>query len=237
MMNDMKPKNGLEPSKRPAIKDKPGAIPVPKNENTSNKTIEIRLHLPHIKRVPLVGSLAKRLRETSRKQRLILIVALVLIVAAGLLTTQRLQQSGRMAAATTTPPNPLDQLQKGTPDYPTLLPEGKSANDLGGWTRISPPEREPVYAYVDTIASVPVSVSQQPLPPTFKSDPDKKVRDLAMAQNADKSLSAGSIKLYIGTSKNGPQSVIFNTDALLVLIKSSAAVPDDEWKKYVESLR
>lgn len=234
MMNDMKPKNSPPISNRPTAPDKTSGLS--KNKNPSNKTIEIRLHLPRFKRLPVIGAIAKRLRRTSRKQRLIMLIA-VLVVSAGIFfTAQRLRQSEQIATATT-PSNPLEQLQKGTPDYPTLLPEGKSAEDLGGWTRISPPERDPVYAYVDTIASVPVSVSQQPLPPTFKADPDAKVRDLALAQGADKTISAGSKKIYIGTSKNGPQSVIFNTDTLLVLIKSSALVPDEEWKKYVESLR
>lgn len=230
----MKPKYTPPSSKRPTIAGKSSAVS--KNKHPSSKTIEIRLHLPRFKRFPVLGAVAKRLRQTSRKQRLILLIAL-LVAGTGIhLTTQRLRQSDQTATATT-PSNPLEQLQKGTPDYPTLLPEGKSAEDFGGWTRISPPERDPVYAYVDTIGSVPVSVSQQPLPPTFKTDPDAKVRDLALAQGADKTISADSKKIYVGTSKNGPQSVIFNTDTLLVLIKSSAVVPDEEWKVYVESLR
>lgn len=233
-MNDMKPKNSPPNSNRPTAADESAGAA--KNKSPGNKTIEIRLHLPRFKRLPVIGAVARRLRRTSRKQRIIMFVAVLLVGAVIFFTSQRLQRSEQTATATT-PSNPLEQLQKGTPDYPTLLPEGKSAEDLGGWTRISPPERDPVYAYVDTIASVPVSVSQQPLPSTFKADPDAKVRDLALAQGADKTISAGTKKIYIGTSKNGPQSVIFNTDTLLVLIKSSSVVPDEEWKKYVESLR
>jgi hypothetical protein len=232
-MNDMKPSNSQQ-IKRPTVR-KTGNTS--KHTGPSNKTIEIRLHLPRLQHLRFIGTFVKRLRRTSRRQRLVLLIVLVITGTAVVIASQRLRQFNPAEATAITPSNPLDQLQKGTPDYPTLLPRGKSAEDLGGWTRISPPERDPVYAYVDTIASVPVSVSQQPLPATFKTDPGTKVRDLALAQNADKTLTAGSITLYIGTSKNGPQSVIFNTDALLVLIKSSALVPDEEWKKYVESLR
>jgi len=117
-----------------------------------------------------------------------------------------------------------------------VLPAGKSIEDFGGWTRVSPPKRDPVFAFVDRIGGIPINVSEQRLPTDFKDDPDDQLRDLALAFGASKSIDAAGTIVYIGTSAKGPQSVIFRKGDLLVLIKASAAVPDDEWKKYIKSL-
>lgn len=228
--------NDINPQRRIQKPDRLQSDAAQKKSAPDKKVIELRLHVPRLQAKKIFRNLLDRIRRLPKKQRLLLGL-LAILMTAGMLFGIWRQQSSSLPATTATPTNPLEQLQKGTPDYPTLLPSGKSADDLGGWTRISPPEREAVYAYVDTINSVPVSVSQQPLPSTFKNDPETKVRDLALAQNADKTVDVGSRKLYIGTSKNGPQSVIFHTDTLLILIKSSSTIPDDEWKSYVDSLQ
>lgn len=242
-MNDIKPSSNQAPDQ--ANRRAPGPIkrassggekPARPQSPSSRvvKTIELKLHVPHLKIPGRLRGLYGRVARMSRKRKLILIGVIILVA----LSTTAVLGSRQSETASTAPEsqNPLDQLQKGTPDYPTIIPAGKSIDDLGGWTRISPPEREPVYAYVDKIGSVPISVSQQPLPPSFKSDPASKVRDLALSQGADKPLQVGSNKVYVGTSKNGPQSVIYHTDTLLILIKSNAQVEDEEWKKYIQSL-
>jgi hypothetical protein len=123
-----------------------------------------------------------------------------------------------------------------TPDFATVLPEGKSAGDLGGWTRVSPPENDPVYAYVDTIAGVTISVSEQPLPASFQANTPERVAELASQYNATTELDASGTKVYIGASARGPQSVIFTKNNLLVLIKSQAKIEDAAWVSYVSSL-
>lgn len=128
-------------------------------------------------------------------------------------------------------------LEKGTPEYRTVLPAGKSILQLGGWTRVSPPDTDAVYAYVDTLAGVPISVSQQPLPRDFKRNPDKSVNELAKAYTATDTLKAGDTTVYIGTSTRGPQSVIFSREDLLILIKSDAPIAADNWTGYINSLR
>lgn len=127
-------------------------------------------------------------------------------------------------------------LQKGTPNYKTVLPAGRSIEDYGGWTRVSPPKRDPVYAYVDHIGAIPINVSQQPLPKDFIDDPDGQVHDLAEGYGATKVIKAGATTVYIGTSAKGPQSVIFTKNNLLILIKATAAIPDEQWQEYIQSL-
>ncbi len=122
------------------------------------------------------------------------------------------------------------------PAYATLLPTGKSIESLGGWSRVSPPTGEPVFAYTDKIDSVSISISQQPLPESFKSDTTGQVSQLAEKYNATNRIEAGNVAVYIGTSAKGPQSVIFTKEGLLILIKSQAKVDDKAWMKYINTL-
>lgn len=128
-------------------------------------------------------------------------------------------------------------LTKGTPEYKTYLPSGKSIESYGGWTRVSPPDRNPVYAYSDTISGTPINVSQQPLPKDFKPDVAEQVAELAKGYHADHFITVKDTKVYIGTSAKGPQSVIFVKGDTLILIKSSAKLSDDQWTSFVDSLR
>lgn len=122
------------------------------------------------------------------------------------------------------------------PTYTTVVPNGKSVDELGGWKRVSPPKSEPVYAYADSIDGVSISVSQQPLPKSFETNPEVQVADLAKKFNATNKLAAGNIPVYIGTSAKGPQSVILTKNDVLILIKSQKKINDKSWAKYAESL-
>lgn len=122
------------------------------------------------------------------------------------------------------------------PTFATILPEKKKITDLGGWKRVSPPQKEPVFAYTDTLGSTPVSVSQQPLPPAFKNDPKSQVAELAKKFNATSKIDVNGTDVYIGTSAKGPQSVIFVKKDLLILIKSQNKIDDMTWASYIASL-
>lgn len=126
--------------------------------------------------------------------------------------------------------------ESGKPAFTTVLPKTKSAQDLGGWKRVSPPNNEPVFAYTDTVAGVAISVSQQPLPETFKSNSDGHINDLAKKFNATNKIDVNGTAVYIGTSAKGPQSVIFAKKSLLILIKSQNKIDDMSWAAYIASL-
>lgn len=123
------------------------------------------------------------------------------------------------------------------PAYQTTLPKGKDIEDLGGWKRVSPAKEAPVFAYMDKIDDVTISVSQQPLPESFKSNPDAQVAELAKKFNATNKIETAGITAYIGTSSKGPQSVIFTHNNLLMLMKSVSHVNDASWAAYIESLK
>jgi len=121
-------------------------------------------------------------------------------------------------------------------EYQTVLPTGKSITDLGGWKRISPTDSEPVYAYADKIGDATISVSEQPLPKSFIGDTDNQVAELAKKFNANTKIDAGDTKIYIGSSADGPQSVIFTKNSLLILMKSQVKIDDNAWAEYAQSL-
>ncbi|HSW98758.1 MAG TPA: hypothetical protein VLF71_02890 [Candidatus Saccharimonadales bacterium] len=123
------------------------------------------------------------------------------------------------------------------PPYATILPAGKTAQQLGGWGRVSPKTSDPVYAYADILKGIGITVSEQPLPDEFALSPQSRVTDLAKQFNATKALTtkAGTVA-YIGTSTQGIQSIVATKQQLLILIRSEQTVPDTDWAAYLDSL-
>lgn len=128
------------------------------------------------------------------------------------------------------------ELENVSPSFQTILPADTTINQLGGWQKLTPPEGDPFFVFVDTVSGVPVNVSQQQLPNEFVINPYRHVADLAKGYNATTQLKAGETTFYIGSSANGPQSVIFTKNGLLILIKSWSPISDSEWVTYIKSL-
>lgn len=164
----------------------------------------------------------KTRRKLTKKQLIIAVTLAGLVVVGGVTYAVLAQRDAEIARL--------------SPQYDTILPKNTSIDSLGGWKRVSPPESEPVFAYTDTINDVPISVSQQQIPETFKGSVDKSTTKLAEAYRATEAFKVGNMKVHIGTSSKGPQSVIFTQNELLILIKSQKSVPNDSWKRYIESL-
>jgi hypothetical protein len=123
------------------------------------------------------------------------------------------------------------------PDFDTVLPVGKTIEDLGGWGRVSPPDRDPVYAYSDTLASVHIVVSEQKVPSDFSSDVPGHLSRIAKQFGASKKLTTtdGAI-LYLGTAANGSQSIVTSKNGLLILMRSTSVIGDQIWNDYVFAL-
>jgi len=205
------------------------------------KTIEIKLTLPTLPKLSnfndakvLVLQLKHKFAESSPKARVILGI-LAVLVAIGFYGL--FGHSGPKPAAANVSSHSAPTLTKGTPNYATVLPAGKTIDQLGGWTRISPKNRNPVYAYVDRIGSVQIDVSEQPLPAGFQANTDKEVAQLAKNFNASEKVPAKSTSIYIATFADESQSVILSKDKLLVLMKSTSLLPPTKWVTYVNSLQ
>ena len=123
------------------------------------------------------------------------------------------------------------------PDYPTVLPAGKSIAQLGGWGRVSPPDQAAVFAYADKLSDVPISVTEQPLPANFRADPQSSVTALAQQSGATQVLSAGDSTMHLATTTKGVQEVFLVKNNLLILIRANGKIPDQQWTQYIKSLQ
>lgn len=127
------------------------------------------------------------------------------------------------------------ELKEKLPQFGTVTPEGKDIRKLGGWARVSPPEASPVFAFTDTIDGVKLVVSQQELPSNLSSD--EKIAELAKAYGANDKQRIGGTDVHIGTSAEGPQSIIAVRGNLLILIKTDGQVSQEKILNYVDTLK
>lgn len=205
------------------------------------RTIEIKLEVPEfetaIKASQKSAKVAK-LAWSKRHFRIILASALLLITAA-LTVNILVKRQSSSASNQETGKSIVSEAEKKaqTPQFSTVLPAGKTIESLGGWTRVSPSDRNAVFAYSDEIRNNRIIVSEQPLPDSFKEDTDAQVEGLAADYKATEKISAAGLTVYIGTSAKGPQSVILTKNGLLILLKSSVKLSNDDWIQYVNSLQ
>lgn len=122
------------------------------------------------------------------------------------------------------------------PNFTPLLPAGNTIEQLGGWQKLTTPNNDVFYVYVDDIAGVSVNVSQQQLPGKFKGDLTNKMTEMARAYNATVKLDVNGTTVYVGTSAKGPQSVLFAKNEALVLMKSWATIDQADWIAYIKKM-
>ena len=200
--------------------------PASKKPADNSKSINIRIDM---RQVHFPSKKSVKRAVTSKR----FIIAATLIAAVALGGSVAYQYYFAKPDTTINPETkPLNKLE-----YQTVTPEGKSAQQLGGWQRVSPPDGTPVFAYTDEIDGVPISVSQQPLPEKFFESTDSQLNELAKSFNTTNEIAANGVKVYMGTSSRGPQSVIFIKNGLLILIKSQSKIDDASWARYAESLK
>ncbi len=169
----------------------------------------------------------------SNRAKFIIVAAISVIVFYTYDLTVRQKTDSDTASSIST----SQTLERGNPPYDTVIPDGKKIEDLGGWTRISPPDRNPVYTYIDKVDNIAINVSEQPLPESLKTDTAERIDALAKDFNANEKITINGTTVHIGTSDGGPQSVIFDKEGLLILIKSDARLNNNQWAKYINSLR
>lgn len=189
----------------------------------------------------------RKLRKKQRRLVRRLILVLVTIVLLSLWLWPRVFPNSRTISS----PLPFfggsgndEQTDEGSyekiaPDFSVLTPDGKSLEDIEGWT-FTPPgdDGTKFFAYLDSVGSVGLQVSQQELPPSFTTDASNQLEALATSFYANRELEASDgTTIYIGTSESGPQSLITTKAGLLILIKSSSMMSNEQWIAYIDSLR
>jgi hypothetical protein len=179
------------------------------------------------------------LRRITARHAVIGLAAMMTIAAFGYVRYEPFRSKNNDASGVlseTSEEGTADLPKNQTPEFSPLLPSGMTAEDLGGFTRISPPNAAAAYTFIDRIGEVPVRVTQQELPEVFKPDTEGKLKEYAERFNAKQQLVIDGISAYIGTSEKGPQSVLFIKNDLLVLIASEQEILEAGWVQYIVNL-
>lgn len=202
---------------------------IPATSSGGARALDITFKLPSLPFATVLTHMRRLIRRIGRKA---LLVSVAVVIVAGVYFVF-------ITRPTTTENAPVTatRLTQGTPAYATVLPGGKTIQSLGGWTRVSPPDRNPVFAYTDRLGNVTIAVSEQPLPSEFQTDTESQVAQLALNFRATQKITLnGGTTIYIGDSVQGPQSVIFTKKDLLILVKSEAKIDNNRWVQYISSL-
>lgn len=222
-----KKKKHTQPPIAPIVSTRPQ---FPINETAgADKTIDINIsfgNLPKISRpkLPSKKTVKAKARKFLTNKKAVSLASVVIIIGAGAVVY--------LAAAHN---KQADQTSSDTPTYTTITPADKTAGTVT-WKRVSPPNSDPVFAYADKVDNVAIMVSQQPVPNNFKDDIDGKTAELAKGFGASTKIDAGDTTAYLGTSSDGPQSVIFVKNNLLILMKSQTKISNDAWADYIKTL-
>jgi hypothetical protein len=190
------------------------------------KEIAISLSLPKAPKLP------KKLpgyKPEYKKQYIAgvsLLVLPLLILGVGLFAHQATKKDGKKTVV-------LGQKTVvAKPDFTTIKPT-TIENQA---TELKFDASKKVASFNDVLSNVPITVSQQPLPSDFKSDPTGKVESLAKQFNANDKMSVSDATAFSGISIKGPQTVIFTKDDLLVFIIADKKIDTLIWEKYIESM-
>ena len=242
---DVRRPHPVTPRPRPDLSPAPTSFKAASSTSANTKhsrpphhPITINLTLPSFKKIDrsLFHTAYRRTVNSSRKTKLIGGV----IIAVAVTTLGGYHWVSNTSTTTATDPNAVDakpDLVQGTPEYAVMFPEGRSIKSYEGSTWVNPPDRTPVFVYIDTIDGTPVNISQQPLPDEFKADPATKIAQVAATFKANEKITVDSSTIHIGTSDNGAQSILFHKDNLLVSLTSKTKLPTDQWVTYIESLQ
>ncbi len=118
------------------------------------------------------------------------------------------------------------------PKFDVMVPEGR---DIPKDKIAYDPDKN-FAKYDDQINTVPITVSQQPVPDKFKTDQDNNLSELAKGFSATEKLFAGDTTVFYGRSIKGPQTLIFIKKGSLTFIKTSSEIEKESLKVYIENL-
>lgn len=215
-------KSAPKPRFEPVKKD-----PEPISEARSDKkTVSVSIELPKFSiRKPALS------RPSPKQKKILLrvgIVATVILVINALALTfiKDKKDPGATQGVTT---------QATQPEFPVVLPDGSKQGLTNENINYDPVKK--VASYKDTLQGIDITVSQQPLPEAFKSDPAVQVEKIAKDFSADKALPTKSTKAFVGTSAQGPQSVVTWKKGVLIFIFANREIKDEEWVSYIDSFQ
>jgi hypothetical protein len=197
-------------------------------DNTAH-SVSINISFPKFKKPTVPKNLPKLPKNLSYKQLGIGSGALVAALLIGVVAVN-LHRGSNNKPDSTGVLSASDQ----KPSFPTIAPTGNSA---GKASAMKYNAEHKIVTFVDSIGGVDINVTEQALPDNFKDNTDDKVKKLAEGFSANEVLSTANPTAYLGTSVEGPQSVIFHKNGLLIFIKSKNKIDNHDWAEYITNLK
>lgn len=217
--------------------------PQPATVNPSKARIKLRTHtsspdMPFASKTnPIFKSSGRIRRLATSKRTYVALAALIVVVGAvklmsGSDSDNKTDEKGTLGAQVSSGSLPAE-----TPQFELLYPQGKSEKDFKV-VRVSPNTNAAAYAYVDTVESAQIKVTQQELPDRLKTDSAVELEKIAKDFQATSIIQVDDQKIYHGLNeKTQVQSLIFIKNERLVFIASPQKLSDDVWAAYYLSLQ
>ena len=117
-----------------------------------------------------------------------------------------------------------------TPDFEPLRPIDKKDIER------KYDSKHKIISFQDQLVGLEIVVSQQKLPETFKADPQGSLENFAKKINATTPVDAGDVKAFAGKSVNGPQTIVFQKNELLIFIYSPKELDKNIVGSYIKIL-
>lgn len=193
----------------------------PQNSSEAHKKVSVSLNLT-VPKLP-------RLKLTKKRKKIGLATAGVAVVALAGFGAFKVLDKPKSTEVTDVLADNVTE-----PEFDTVLPSGKKEETEGN--NIGYDSQRKVASFKDTIGSVPITVSQQPLPEPFKANPDEEVKKLAEGFSATNAINESNPKAYLGNDESGAQTVIFHKNNVLVFMFSPKQIDKDQWAEYITKL-
>lgn len=186
--------------------------PAPAKSEKSPKVISFELKVPSFKKS---GSPYRRISKAAG-----VAIACLLIAGAIIAGVKHFQKSPSVYSTN----NEIQQ---------TTLPSGEQAAGKVK-TQASYEQQKSVVSNMDKIAGIGVTVSRQPLPETFKEQPEQEVEKLAQSFKANKVIEAKGTKAFYGiSSEDGSQTVVLTKKGLLIFIRAQKELDKEALTQYL----
>lgn len=118
-----------------------------------------------------------------------------------------------------------------SPKFTALAPGGDTSSQF----RYD--NKREVISSSHNLKGIDIILSQQVLPEAFRGNPQNNVLETAKRFNATKEIKAGETTAYAGKSADGPQTILFHKNDILVFIYSPIELDNETLAAFIENLQ
>jgi hypothetical protein len=230
-------RKAVEQASRPVVRRvgeqlPPGKANAKQANPKADSAVSIHISIPKfsLPKFKVTPKALNFIRDNPRKKLIVAGSLGVIVVGVGLTTL--LLTSGNEKKGNDTKGVLSDKTEK--PTFAYSLPKG-SQSEIEGDVRYD--SQRKVANYKDSIGGIEITISQQPLPDSFKEGTEDKVKKLAEGFSATEVISTANPTAYLGNDVKGPQTVIFSKKNLLVFIQSAGKIDNHDWAEYITNLQ